>query len=170
MLLFFDIDGTIFDEQRRLPASVRPAMETAHRKGHQLVINTGRTLCNMDHRLDGFPLDGWIMGCGTRVIWRGETLRSMEYTPEESLRLRDLFRDLRMPVVYECDTAMYFDPENSGHPSVAHFRGWAEKHGICRDIADGDPEFRAVKMFGFVKRSRIAEMKKATMEAGMPWR
>ena len=169
MLLFFDIDGTIFDDQRRLPVGVKPAMEAARRNGHRIIINTGRTLCNMDHRLDDFPLDGWIMGCGTRLIWRGETLRSMEYDPEASLRLVKAFREMEMPVVYECDTAMYFDPENSGHPSVAHFRDWAEKRGICRDIAEHDPEFRAVKMFGFAKRSRIAEMKKATAEAGMPY-
>lgn len=169
MLLFFDIDGTIFDDRRQLPASVKPAMEAAERNGHRLIINTGRTLCNLDHRLDDFPLDGWIMGCGTRLTWHGETLRSMEYDPEASQRLRKVFQDLEMPVVYECDTAMYFDPDNSGHPSVAHFREWAEKHGICRDITDGDPEFRAVKMFGFAKRSRIAEMKKATAEAGMPY-
>ena len=169
MLLFFDIDGTIFDDNRRLPVSVKPAMEAARRNGHRIVINTGRTLCNMDRRLDDFPLDGWIMGCGTRLIWQGETLQSMEYEPEASRRLRKVFLDLRIPVVYECDTAMYFDPDNSGHPSIVRFREWAETHGICRDIADGDPEFRAVKMFGFAKRSRIAEMKKATAEAGMPY-
>ena len=169
MLLFFDIDGTVFDDDRRLPASVKPAMDAARRNGHRIIMNTGRTLCNMDHRLDDFPLDGWIMGCGTRLIWQGETLQRMEYDPESSQRLRNVFRDLEMPVVYECDTAMYFDPENSDHPSVAHFREWAEKHGIRRDITDGDPEFRAVKMFGFAKRNRIAEMKKATAGAGMPY-
>ena len=169
MLLFFDIDGTVFDDDRRLPASVKPAMEAARRNGHRIIMNTGRTLCNMDHRLDDFPLDGWIMGCGTRLIWQGETLQYMEYDPESSQRLRNVFRDLEMPVVYECDTAMYFDSENSDHPSVAHFREWAEKHGIRRDITDGDPEFRAVKMFGFAKRNRIAEMKKATAGAGMPY-
>lgn len=169
MLLFFDIDGTIFDDERRLPASVKPAMEAARRNGHSLVINTGRTLCNLDRRLDSFPLDGWIMGCGTRLTWHGETLQSMEYDPEPSLRLRDLFRDLKMPVVYECDTAMYFDPENSGHPAITGFREWAETHGICRDIAAGDPEFRAVKMFCFAKRKDIAAMKKETAAAGMPY-
>ena len=84
-MLFFDIDGTLFDDHRCLPASVLPAMEAARRNGHRLVINTGRTLCNMDHRLDSFPLDGWIMGCGTRIIWHGETLQSMERTPRDSL-------------------------------------------------------------------------------------
>ena len=169
MLLFFDIDGTIFDDLRRLPDSVRPAMEAARREGHRLVINTGRTLCNMDHRLDGFPLDGWIMGCGTRVIWQGETLQSMEYTPEESRRLTEVFRKLRMPAVYECDTAMYFDPETLAHPAVAGFAEWAEKHGIYREITETDPEFRAVKMFCFGNQKQIDRLLKRTAEAGMPY-
>lgn len=169
MLLFFDIDGTIFDDRQHLPASVKPAMEAARRNGHRLVINTGRTLCNMDHRLDDFPLDGWIMGCGTRVIWHGETLTSMEYSPEKSLRLRKLFMDLKLPAVYECDTAMYFDPENSSCPAIAGFREWAEKHGIFREISENDPEFRAVKMFCFAGGGKIARMKKGTAEAGMPY-
>ncbi len=70
MLLFFDIDGTLFDDSRKLPASVLPSLEKAHENGHLIFINTGRTLCNLDHRLDGFPVDGWIMGCGTRIVFR----------------------------------------------------------------------------------------------------
>ena len=170
MLLFFDIDGTIFDDHHRLPASVKPAMEAARQKGHQLVINTGRTLCNLDRRLDDFPLDGWILGCGTRVIWHGDTLRSMEYSREESLRLRRVFLSLEIPVVYECDTAVYFDPENISHPSVAGFRSFAEKYGICRDISESDPEFRAVKMFCFTDSGKITRIEKLTADAGMPYK
>ena len=168
-LLFFDIDGTIFDDMRRLPATVKPAMEAAHRNGHMLFINTGRTLCNMDRRLDGFPLDGWIMGCGTRIICRGETLQSMEYGPEESLRLRRIFLDLEIPLVFECDTAMYFDLQNAAHPAIAGFRKWAEQYGICRDVRENDPEFRAVKMFCFADRAKIGEAEKRTAAAGMPY-
>ena len=71
MLLFFDIDGTLFDDRHRMPPSVLPALEKARQNGHYLFVNTGRTLCNMDRRLDGFPFDGWVMGCGTRILLRG---------------------------------------------------------------------------------------------------
>ena len=169
MLLFFDIDGTIFDEDRRLPDSVLPAMEAARRNGHRLIINTGRTLCNMDHRLDGFPLDGWIMGCGTRILYHGETLQSLEYSPEASLCLRGLFLDMTIPAVWECDTALYFDPASPSHPAMAGFRKFAEEHGICRNVTENDPDFRAVKMFCFTDGGKIVEMKKRTAEAGMPY-
>ena len=169
MLLFFDIDGTIFDDRRRLPASVLPAMEEAHRRGHRLIINTGRTLCNPDHRLDAFPLDGAVMGCGTRILYHGETLQAMEYPPAASLRLRNLFLELRIPVVYECDTAMYFDPESPGHPVMDGFRQFAVRSGICRDLTENDPDFRAVKMFCFTDSASVKELERRTAKAGMPY-
>ncbi|MBR2822853.1 MAG: HAD family phosphatase [Clostridia bacterium] len=169
MLLFFDIDGTIFDDQRRLPASVKPAMEAARANGHQLFINTGRTLCNKDHRLDDFPLDGWIMGCGTRVIYRGETLQSSEYGLEQTLRLRNIFLGLDIPVVYECDTAMYFEPKGKTVPQISGFREFAERFGIARDAAEDDPEFRMVKMFCFAEEKKIRDLERRTEDAGMPY-
>ena len=43
-LLFFDIDGTLFDDRRRLPPSVLPAFRQARENGCLLFLNTGRTL------------------------------------------------------------------------------------------------------------------------------
>ena len=170
MLLFFDIDGTLFDDSRKLPASVLPALTKARENRHLLFINTGRTLCNMDHRLDGFPVDGWIMGCGTRIVFRGETLQSMEYSLSRSLRLRQVFLDLEVPVVYECDTAMYFDPLAPDHPAIPRFREFARNHGIDRTLCETDPEFRAVKMFCFSDtRELIDRLEKATAGIGMPY-
>ena len=170
MLLFFDIDGTLFDDSRKLPASVLPALEKAHENGHLIFINTGRTLCNLDHRLDGFPVDGWIMGCGTRIVFRGKTLQSMEYDLPRTLRLRQVFLDLEIPVVYECDTAMYFDPLSPAHPAIPIFRDYARKNGIDRDVTETDPEFRAVKMFCFSDtRDLIDRLEEATAAVGMPY-
>ena len=170
MLLFFDIDGTLIDDRHRLPTSVKPAMEAASRRGHRLMINTGRTFCNMDHRLDELPLDGWIMGCGTRIIWHGETLQSREIPPEDSLRLRDVFLELEIPVVYECDTGMYFDPEAPDWPDISHFREFARRRGLDREVDGRDPEFRVVKMFSFAKdREVIRQLERRTAEIGMPF-
>ena len=170
MLLFFDIDGTLIDDHRHLPASVQPAMEQAHRNGHRLIINTGRTLCNMDRRLDGLPLDGWIMGCGTRIIYQGKTLQSMEYSPEDSLRLQAVFRKLALPVVYECDTGMYFDPLSPAHPLIEGFRRYSDSQGLSRETAADDPEFRIVKMFCFTEEEeKLALLARQTAELGMPY-
>ena len=170
MLLFFDIDGTLFDDRHQLPASVRPAMDQARQNGHSLFVNTGRTLCNMDHRLDGFPLDGWVMGCGTRIILHGKTLQSMEYSLRESMNLVGLLRSHRLPAVYECDTGMYFDPEGTSHPALSHLMRFSEDHRIRREVSDRDPEFRIVKMLLFSARPEPVQLFCAEAgRLGMPY-
>ena len=148
-LLFFDIDGTLFDDRRRLPPSVLPAFRKARENGCLLFLNTGRTLCNMDIRLDALPLDGCVLGCGTRVILHGQTLKALEFTPADSARLRKEVLSQRIPLVWECDTAIYFDPLGEPHPAISGFRDFADRAGISRDIHPDDPDFRAVKMFAF---------------------
>ena len=168
-LLFFDIDGTLLDDERRLPDSVAPALKKAREKGCGIVINTGRTLCNGEPLLDVLELDGWSMGCGSRVILGGETLRALEYDAESSRRMLDIFRKAGMPIVYECDTAMYFDPESPSHPAVTGFRTFAQERGIFREIREGDPEFRCVKMFCFGDSKQVESLLKELAGAGMPY-
>ena len=169
-LLFFDIDGTLFDDRHRMPPSVKPALRAAHENGHKLIINTGRTLCNRDERLADLPLDGWIMGCGTRIIYEGETLRSLAYDPVASQRLREVFADLALPVVFESDDAMYFEPEGPAYEAITYFRDYAEQHGLARDLRKNDPDFHALKMFAFsADPERIREMERRTAELGMPY-
>ena len=72
-------------------------------------------------------------------------------------------------MVYECDTAIYFDPEVPGTKEIQDFRKFAERVGIARDIDEKDPEFRAVKMFCFGEKGKIREMIKRTGEIGMPY-
>ena len=168
-LLFFDIDGTLFDDQRRLPPSVLPALRRAREKGCLLFLNSGRTLCNMDPRLDALPLDGRILGCGTRVLFHGETLKSLEFSLPDTARLRREVLALHVPLVWECDTALYFDPLGEPHPAIAGFRSFSEAAGIARDIRPEDPDFRAVKMFAFGSRDLVQSLLDRLSAVGLPF-
>lgn len=168
-LLFFDIDGTLFDDSRLLPPSVIPALQAARAAGNLIFLNSGRTLCNLDPRLAQLPLDGMVLGCGTRVILRGETLRAVEYTPEETARLLGAARRCGLPLVWECDTAIYFDPAGPAHPAITGFRQYALDVGIARDIRADDPEFRAVKMFGFGEETQVRALMDAFRAQGFPY-
>ena len=45
--LFFDVDGTLIDEQTKIvPESTLRALKQAEKNGHLVFINTGRTSCN----------------------------------------------------------------------------------------------------------------------------
>lgn len=89
MLIFFDIDGTLVGEDgRRIPESARTAVQRARANGHICMINTGRTRTLVGEELTAqTEFDGMILGCGTMVIYRGETLLHETFSAEEGARI-----------------------------------------------------------------------------------
>ena len=66
--LFFDLDGTLWDRDERIPPATARALERARLKGHLVFINTGRTRAfALRPALWDIGLDGMVTGCGTRA-------------------------------------------------------------------------------------------------------
>ncbi len=150
-LIFYDVDGTLVDGPvHGVPASAAEALRLAHANGCLNIINTGRTLCNGEAQLDALPIDGWIMGCGARVLLQGETLLAREWTHAESCAIRETVRACGMHAVYEGDNGIWLEPEAPRqHPIIAGMSAFAERKGIARVIRAEDPDFRFVKLFTF---------------------
>lgn len=69
--LFFDVDGTLLDENHRIPESALEALRRTREKGNKVFINSGRTsgmLKSIMHKVDA---DGFLCGCGTELIYEG---------------------------------------------------------------------------------------------------
>ncbi len=67
-LVFFDIDGTIWDRYNEIPQSTIDAIRQLRANGHLAFLNSGRSRAYIfaEHLLDiGF--DGIVSGCGTMV-------------------------------------------------------------------------------------------------------
>ena len=150
-LIFYDIDGTLIDQEtHRIPSSALEAMARAHENGCLNIINSGRTYCNLDRRLEGIPIDGWVLGCGTRVILDGETLLNFQWNPEESREIREQVLSVGLPVVYEGDEALWMEKSDPGeHPLMAGMRKYALDLGIGRIIDEDHPDFSFTKIFTF---------------------
>ena len=85
-LLFFDIDGTLLAGgiPGYIPDSAIEALKQAQANGHYIFINSGRTYWFMPEAIKEFPFDGYVCGCGTEVIFHGETL--YHYDLDDSLK------------------------------------------------------------------------------------
>ena len=72
--LFFDVDGTLFSEiTRAVPESAVRAVQKARSLGHVVFINSGRVYCMLDFLNKLVETDGFLCGCGTRILVRGRT-------------------------------------------------------------------------------------------------
>ncbi len=85
-VVFFDIDGTIFEAGKGTPDSTREAMKRLKENGHIPILCTGRPKCSLlPEILDmGFP--GFIGGAGSYIEYEGKVLRNI--TVEHSLQER----------------------------------------------------------------------------------
>ena len=155
-LIFYDIDGTLIDQKtHRVPPSALRAMTLAHNRGCLNLINSGRTLCNLDPRLDGIPIDGWVLGCGTRVILHGESILSFAWSPEESLHIRDICLRNGLPVIYEGDEAIWLEAEYPPeYPQIQGMKVYAESRGIGKIVDSSCTDFSFTKLFAFTPDSR----------------
>lgn len=110
--VFFDIDGTLWDEKQQIPDSTREALRLLKENGHYLFICSGRTRVFIpDKELMPLGFEGIVAGCGTYGEFQGETkfYHKLEKEPVENLC--GYLKKLNTGFVLEGRYALYMDRE-----------------------------------------------------------
>lgn len=71
---FFDIDGTLLDEEKRLPQSTKQAIAALKEKGHEVAIATGRAPYFFKELREELEIDSYICFNGQYVVFKGELI------------------------------------------------------------------------------------------------
>lgn len=121
MVVFFDIDGTVIDEQTHLiPDSAVRAVEQLRRNGHIAIVNTGRSFLQVDPRVKQMAFRGFSCGCGMEVLLDGSWLVRAKPSPALCRKALTCSRENRMCSFYETeDGGILLDGENSRHPIMS---------------------------------------------------
>ena len=139
--LFFDVDGTLIDEQTKIvPESTLRALKQARENGHLVFINTGRTSCNILDSMKHIPVDGYVCGCGTEIIYQGNVLMHSTLTKEQCRRYIQVIQECHMEGVLEASDDLYFPQNSSRFPEIEDIRqrmGKAWGLGCKKYIEDG---------------------------------
>ncbi len=151
MVVFFDIDGTIIDDDTQIiPESTVRAIEALGRNGHLAVVNTGRPYSHIDPRVREMAFAGWVCGCGMEIRMNGEWIARYYPTQEICEEVVKAARDTRMQVLYETsDGAVYSDGEFSTHIMVtSEMERMRRKNFHVGDLRDlPRPEFMKLVSF-----------------------
>ncbi|MFR9001353.1 MAG: HAD hydrolase family protein [Anaerobutyricum soehngenii] len=96
-----------------IPDSAIEALTQAYRQ-MDIVFSSavGRTYGFMPEAIKEFPFDGYVCGCGTEVIFHGETL--YHYDLDDSLKrsLDDILTECKIQAVCEGRNSCYFQAKN----------------------------------------------------------
>lgn len=69
--IFFDIDGTIYDEEKNIPASTREAIAELKRRGHHVAIATGRADYMFEGLREELGIDSYVSLNGQYAVYEG---------------------------------------------------------------------------------------------------
>lgn len=110
--IFFDIDGTLWDENEIIPQSTVEAITELRRNGHYPVICSGRARRHIiDSKFDGIPFAGIIAALGEHVETEGEVIFE-RYLPEElAEKIVQLSFECGVPIVLEGPKNYWISPE-----------------------------------------------------------
>lgn len=102
-MICFDIDGTLIGGGSQwIPESAREAIRIARANGHICVINTGRTKKLVGQELVGqVEFDGYLLGCGTMVIYHDSVLLHKTLSEELSLRIIEGLKRHKIDAILE---------------------------------------------------------------------
>lgn len=113
-IVFFDLDGTLVDEDGSVPPSAALAIRRLRENGHYCVVNTGRPFRDRDPALDALDFDGYVCSCGQHLIFQGKTLLRDGFDRETSRLIARTGHACRLGMYFESEEGFWL--ENSFPP------------------------------------------------------
>ncbi len=158
-LVFFDIDGTLWDFDNNIPESTKTALRMLKENGHQIFICSGRTKVYIrSENLLSLGFDGIISGCGTRIEYRGQELLYHTIEPDLLVRTVKLFDDFGMDVMMESRDWLFMDADRMSRDEFG--KQLVETlQEVIQPIRDNEQNWEASK---FTVMINHADFRKAT--------
>lgn len=99
-VIFFDIDGTLYDEDKQIPASTQEAILRLKELGHIVAIATGRAPFMFEELRQELGIDTYVCFNGQFVVAEGQIIYTNPLNPEKLQALTKFAEANDQPVVY----------------------------------------------------------------------
>lgn len=106
-VVFLDVDGTLISYDGIFPASAKEALHLARKAGHQMVVCSGRSLCQIK---TWFPMeltDGLVTAAGSSVYYQEKLIYSTTFEEEYTRKMVRYFEENQMPFFLQSEEALY---------------------------------------------------------------
>ena len=129
--LFFDIDDTLISGLTgTIPESALEALKKVKEQGHEIFINTGRTICSIPAMIKNLDFDGYLCGCGTYLVYKQEVLMESHIPYERGVRYIEAMEQYRMEGFLEGTEDIYFSERISRFEPVESTKRYMASMGL----------------------------------------
>ncbi|MGN7310199.1 Cof-type HAD-IIB family hydrolase [Alkalicoccobacillus gibsonii] len=99
-MIFFDIDGTLYNHEKELPASTKRSIQALQQAGHEVAIATGRSPFFFKELREELGIDSFVSFNGQYVVYKGETIYANPLDSEAVEKLTEFAATRNHPLVY----------------------------------------------------------------------
>lgn len=99
-ILFFDVDGTLYNSDKKIPVSAKEAIKKARNNGYEIAIATGRAPFMIDSILNELEIDTYITFNGQYVVYKGEVIYTDSVSNEYLSQIIQFGNERNHPVVF----------------------------------------------------------------------
>ncbi|PLT28030.1 Cof-type HAD-IIB family hydrolase [Peribacillus deserti] len=136
-IVFFDIDGTILDHDKKIPDSTREAIKSLQENGVYVAIATGRAPFMFDYIREELDIDTYVSFNGQYVVFENEVIVRNPLHTEELGRLHE--------AAEKSGHSLVFMNEKTMKASKNHSRFIKESlSSLNFPHPEGDPDFYKV--------------------------
>ncbi|MGB6177810.1 Cof-type HAD-IIB family hydrolase [Carnobacterium sp.] len=100
-MIFFDIDGTLLNDEKKFSPNTKKALEKLKEKGHEIVIATGRNLFLAKSVIDDLAFENYILCNGAVGYYHNELVYENRLDQSELKRLVEIADKHDHDVIYE---------------------------------------------------------------------
>lgn len=133
-LIFFDIDGTLLDHDKKIPPSTKAAIKELKANGHEIAIATGRSPFLFKELLEELDIVSYVSMNGQYVVYRGEVIHS---NPIHS----DTLQSLTKFAVQSDQPILYVSEEHMRMNVVQHVRVDSSYGPLKIEMPECDPNY-----------------------------
>lgn len=112
-VLFFDVDGTLYNSKKQLPPSAKDAIFQAKRNGYEIAIATGRAPFMIEPILKELEIDTFVTFNGQYVVYKNEVIFTDSVSKEELTEIIEFGSKRNHPVVFIDDKKMIATAEGN---------------------------------------------------------
>ncbi|MCL7748371.1 Cof-type HAD-IIB family hydrolase [Halalkalibacter alkaliphilus] len=99
-IVFFDIDGTLLDHDKKLPVTAKKSIENLKEKGHEVAIATGRAPFMFADLREELEINTFVSYNGQYVVLNGRVLYKNPLDQQALHTLTELAVSNNHPIVY----------------------------------------------------------------------
>ncbi len=105
-ILFFDVDGTLYNYEKRIPQSALDAVKQARQNGFEITIATGRAPFMIEPVLEELEIDTYVTFNGQYVVYKGEVIFTDSIPKNYLAEIIQFGNERNHPVVFLDDKKM----------------------------------------------------------------